>query len=204
MRLRIGTTLRGGATYLDVREAPHLKVRMILMLASGPLVNLAAGIVAVMAALQDSVLGQSAIWRAALIGFGAGNLIMALSSLWPRTARSPLGPMPTDGAQILAHFFDAPMELRTRRAFIHLVRAMYAYVDRDYESAKRETAMAESFSDHVELTADVLALRAEAFSESGEPRPHGQAIAQDSPANPGAGASQIPESFCQRNNPRVR
>ena len=170
VRLRIGRTLRGGATYLDVREAPHLKLRMILMLAAGPVVNLAAGIAAIVAALPDSALGQSPMWRAALLGFGAGNLIMALSSLWPRTARSPLGPMPTDGAQILAHLVGVPMELRTHRAFIHLVRAMHAYADRDYESAKRETAAAESFSDHVELTAEVLALRAEAFSESGEPR----------------------------------
>ena len=74
------------------------------------------------------------MWRAALLGFGAGNLIMALSSLWPRTARSPLGPMPTDGAQILAVFSACPWSCAPT-AHSSTWFAMHAYADRDYMQA---------------------------------------------------------------------
>ena len=168
VRLRIGRGLRGGATYLDVHEVPNFKARMIAVLAAGPAVNLIAGIVAI--AIARDVDDLSPALRAASIGFGIGNILHALFGLWPRTARTPAGKVASDGAQILAQILNVPMDLRLRRAVIHLIRAMYAYHDRDFDAAKRETAAAESLSEHLELRSEVIALRAESFSESGDPR----------------------------------
>jgi hypothetical protein len=170
-------SLRGGATFIDLRALDDLRRRMIAVLAAGPAVNLIAGIGALWAARQAPIDAMSPMLRAAAIGFGVGNVAIAWRGLWPRTVRSPIGAVPNDGAQIVKYWRGFTPNVDKQRPGIHLLRASFAYRDRDFAAARSETELAERSTTRPELIACAVAMRAESLCEDDQPQAALQALA---------------------------
>ncbi len=169
-RLRIGTVLQSGATFLTLRPARGIDWRFIATTVAGPLVNLLFGVAAYLAARHWPEDSLSMGWRMVILGFALANLFMAAANLWPHTLKSPAGLVSSDGALILQRLKREPIDHPVNRAGLRLMRAGFAYQDRDFARAAKEARKALALSNSPTVVALGTALLAEALSESDRPR----------------------------------
>lgn len=170
IRVRIGRWPHGGVTHIDMREIPGFKARAIATFAAGGLLHLALAIPALVALPYLTVEATGPLLRWAVLGFGLANLALVIRTFWPRSVKTPLGLMPSDGMLILQRLQNFPIDWGEQKFHVHLLLAAHAYQDRDYAKTILETTQADGCSDQPEHRALSATLRAEALSESGDSR----------------------------------
>jgi hypothetical protein len=166
IRWRIGRWASGGVTYHAPSEGRHASARDALITAAGPFVNLVISVIALVSATSLPTSIDHSLAHLALLILGISSAIQFLRNVWPREIDTISGRIPNDGARIrnlLKGKRDNPRKASGAR---HYFRAVFAFTDREFETAAREAAKARArMTDPASLTA-ISVLGAAALSES--------------------------------------
>ena len=169
MRWRIGSTVGGGLTYCGPIEGPRERLRRLVILSGGVVVNLLVAIgSARLAAVLSRTPGRSPIVFALLV-LAAASAVQFAQNLWPRIIESSIGKIKNDGAKILALLRGAPLESKTASALMHSMLAMFAIHDRRFSRAANEAMLAETLWNELgapDARDSMIGLRAVACAES--------------------------------------
>jgi hypothetical protein len=144
IRWRMGLTLTGGLTYHGPCDGSHQRLRYIVIMSGGLVVNLLIAIVAYAIAMSHFKAPASPLAGLAFFILAATSAYQFVANLWPRQVTFSVGKVSTDGARILGLLRGVATDGQLLRAAMHHMRAHFAFLDRDFEVAGREAELAHS------------------------------------------------------------
>ena len=182
IRWRIGRYPSGGVTYHAPCEGRHALAKDVWVTAAGPVANLLIAVVAFAVAETIPAEFDHSLTKLALLVTGFASAIQFIGNLWPREVNSIAGRVPNDGARIRNLLRGQIEEPRLARGARHYFRAWFAFEDRKFETAVRESAKARARFTEPHFVNALTVLGAAAMSESDDAR---GAVEQLRPLLPG-------------------
>jgi hypothetical protein len=170
IRWRIGRHVSGGLTYHAPSKGRHALARDALITAAGPLTNLIIAVAALAAAANLPGRLEHSLARLALLMTGIVSAMQFMWNVWPREVQTIAGKIPNDGARIRNLLKGQRDDLRKSSGARHYFRAVFAFADRDFETAAREAAKARARMTDPASIVVISVLGAAARSESDDAR----------------------------------
>jgi hypothetical protein len=143
IRTIIGHAPQGGVTFFDPVSDTWPRLKHAAVTAAGPATNLLIAALAWMMHGSIHLAGHLAV-RSILLVIALGNVILALTNLWPGPAVTMAGTVPNDGLRLLNLLRQkTSLDLPASRAAACQVRAYFSLRDSDFQQALHECDRAE-------------------------------------------------------------